>query len=310
MFRVYCALFLQLLLACGFVAPRGITAKSPGEQDTPAIREDMVKVPVVVRDKQGRLVSDLAQEEIYLSENGYRQAIESFSWQPLIPLTLGLLIDNSGSRRSAKLRAEQEAARAFLRLVVRPGNSVFLIRFDDDPHPLGDLTSDIAQLEMTIDAIYSLNPYGGSAIWDTIALALREKIGNRNGRKAVVIITDGVDRYSRTTFEEVLDLARRTQAVIHPILTPTGDWWDDQLGTRGKLEQLAKKTGTRTFIVRKEAEYRKALENIAEELRGYYLLGFYPSNSKKADRFREIKVKVTRPGLKVLAPEGYYKPGH
>ncbi len=299
--------------------PQGKAPAATQEAQQPIrVQVALVNLFATVRDKKKRLVPDLTKDDFRISEDGQPQKIEFFSRETSLPITLGLLIDTSGSEE-AMLGAEQEAGSRFLARVLRKSDLAMVITFDVDVDLLSDFTSDRGQLERAIHRARINAPRtpatvrgplppgfgsGGTNFYDAVYLACREKLAGEAGRKALVILTDANDTGSKVRLEEALEAAQRTDTVIH-ILVISDPYYG---ANEGVAKKLAEETGGRAIVVHSEKKLEEAFDQIAEELRTEYTLGYYPTNSARDGRFRKIKTETTRPDLRVLARKGYYAP--
>ena len=293
------------------------------DQQNPTIKAEvaLVNIFATVRDKQKRIMPSLTKEDFRIFENDQEQKIAFFSAEKTLPVTLGLLIDTSGSEQN-RLPAEQEAATAFLNRVLRKGDEAMVISFDVDVDLLSDFTDDRAQLDRAIRSarinapmVSMTNPgplppesrtrgLRGTAFYDAIWTACGDKLATEAGRKALVIITDADDQGSKVRVEEAIEAAERTNTVVHILLVH-----DPGFGWRPDIaHKLADTTGGRVIEVSSAKHLQEAFDQISEELRAEYTLGYYPTNPKRDGTFRKIKVEATDKDLKVLARKGYYAP--
>ncbi len=321
LFSIFCVTVLATLLpsAAHIAAQSGPQGKPPSktEQNPPTIRVSvaLVNVFATVRDGHKRIVPGLTQDDFKIFEDSQPQKIESFSRETALPITLGLLIDTSGSE-SAMLGAEQEAASRFLSKVLRKTDEAMVISFDTDVDLLADWTSDRATLEhgihkARINAAGSGGPVTpgpfptgpkGTNFYDAVYLACTEKLASEAGRKALVILTDANDNGSKMRVEDAVQAAQRTDTVVHVLLV-----YDPREGANeGVAKKLAEETGGRMIVVRSEKKLEEAFQEISEELRTQYVLGYYPTNSARDGGFRKIKVETTGKDQHVLARKGYY----
>ncbi len=298
------------------------TQGKPGAEPQDPQRPIRVEVGLVnlfasVRDKKKHLITDLKQEEFRISEDGQGQKIAYFSHETSLPITLGLLIDTSGSE-AAMLGTEQAAASQFLGRVLRKNDLAMVMSFDLDVDLLSDFTSDHDQLERAIGrarinapstpvTVQGPLPQGskGTNLYDAVYLAAREKLSSEAGRKAMVILTDAEDNGSKMRLEDALEAAQRSDTVIHVLLV-----YDPRFGSNeGVAKKLAEETGGRLIVVHNNPrKLEEAFEELSQELRSQYTLGYYPSNAARDGRFRKVKVETTRNDLRVLARKGYYSP--
>ena len=284
----------------------------------PALKKtvNLVNLFATIRDKNKRIVGDMKQEDFRVFEDGGEQKIAFFSKEVTMPITLGLLIDTSGSEQN-RLGAEQEAASRFLERVMKKGDEAMVISFDLDVDLLADFTDDRAQIERAINkarigAVSGgvVTPgtipsnTGGTHFYDAVYLACNDKLVTEAGRKALVIITDAQDEGSRLRLEEAIEAAQRTDTVVHVLLVhdPGYSWRPDV------AKKLSDETGGRTIEVSSEKRLTEAFDQISEELRSQYTLGYYPTNAAKDGRFRRVKVETANKDYRVLTRKGYYAP--
>jgi VWFA-related protein len=279
---------------------------------------NLVNIFATVRDKNKRIVGDLKQEDFKITEDNQDQKIAFFSKEVTLPITLALLLDTSGSEQFM-LGAIQEAGGSFLRRVLRKGDEALVMSFDTDVDLLSDFTDDRAQLDRAVHRARinvstrggMINPgpvptsnVTGTALYDAIYLACSEKLNTEAGRKAIVIVTDAQDEGSKVRIEEAVEAAQRTDTVIHVILVA-----DPHYGANsGAARKLADETGGRVLSASSDKKLMQAFDEISEELRSQYTLGYYPSNSALDGKFRKIRVETANHDLKVLARKGYYAP--
>jgi VWFA-related protein len=304
----------------GALAQSGQQGKPPAktDQNPPTIRiqVSLVNIFATVRDGKKRIIPGLTQDDFKIFEDGQEQKIASFSRETALPITLGMLIDTSGSEE-AMLGAEQQAASRFLDKVLRKSDEAMVISFDTDVDLLADWTSDRDTLERGIrKARISAAGVGGPVtpgpfptrgakgtnFYDAVYLACNEKLASEVGRKALVILTDAFDNGSKIRVEDAIQAAQRTDTVVHILLVG-----DPRGGVNeGVAKKLTDETGGRTIVVHSEKKLNEAFEEISEELRTQYVLGYYPINTARDGGFRKIKVESTGKDQKVLARKGYY----
>jgi VWFA-related protein len=291
------------------------------QQQAPVIRTqvNLVNLFVTVRDKSKRIVTDLKQDDFKVAEDGQPQQIAFFSKEVTLPITLAMLLDTSGSEQFM-LGAIQDAGGRFVDRVLRKGDEALVMSFDSDVDLLSDFTDDRGQLDRAIRKARINTPSGGSiasnpgpigsrqitgtALYDAIYLACNEKLNTEAGRKAIVIVTDAQDEGSKVRLEEAIEAAQRTDTVVHILLVG-----DSRFGINsGVAHKITDETGGRTIAVNSEKHLAEAFDQISEELRSQYTLGYYPSNTTHDGKFRKIKVEMSNHDLKVLARKGYYAP--
>jgi VWFA-related protein len=306
-------------VSCLLGAPAMPQEPAPAQGGTIKTRVNLVNIFATVRDKNKRIVGDLKQDDFKLIEDNQDQKIAFFSKEVNLPITLALLLDTSGSEQDM-LGAIQEAGSSFLNRVLRKGDEALVMSFDSDVDLLSDFTDDRAQLSRAIRRARINIPGGGTiagnpgpigsqqitgtALYDAIYLACGDKLNTEAGRKAIVIVTDAQDEGSKVRIEEAIEAAQRTDTVIHIMLVA-----DPRYGANyGAAKKLADETGGRVISANSEKKLMQAFDEISEELRSQYTLGYYPSNAALDGKFRKIKIEMANHDLKVLARKGYYAP--
>jgi len=323
--RVWKRLGVPALACCAALAmATPAVPQGQGQAQTPpTIKTEvsLVNLFATVRDKNKRVVTDLKQENFKIFEDGHEEKIAFFSREMMLPITLGLLLDTSGSEQNM-LGAIQGAGSRFMRRVMRKGDEAMIISFDTDVDLLSDFTDDRSILDRAINKARINTPGGGyaggnpgpigsgnvtgTALYDAIYLACGEKLNGEAGRKAIVIVTDADDQGSKVKIEEAIESAQRTDTVIHVLLVA-----DPRYGANGgAARRLADDTGGRVIYVSSEKKLEEAFDQISEELRSQYTLGYYPTNNSRDGKFRKIKLDVDNHDFKVLARKGYYAPRH
>jgi len=318
---------MKVLLVCtawGMALGTALPALSqePAQQQAPVIRTqvNLVNLFVTVRDKSKRIVTDLKQEDFKVLEDSQAQQIAFFSKEVTLPITLGMLLDTSGSEQYM-LGAIQDAGGRFVDRVLRKGDEALVMSFDSDVDLLSDFTDDRGQLDRAIRKARINVPSGGSvasnpgpigsrqitgtALYDAIYLACNEKLNTEAGRKAIVIVTDAQDEGSKVRLEESIEAAQRTDTVVHILLVADPHFGG---GNGGVAHKITDETGGRTIVVNSEKHLAQAFDQISEELRSQYTLGYYPTNAAHDGKFRKIKVEMSNHDHKVLARKGYYAP--
>jgi VWFA-related protein len=286
------------------------------------VQTSVVNLFATVRDGHHALMPGLAKEDFKIFEDGQDQKVAFFSKEVNMPITMGMLIDTSGSQQDV-LGAEQEAASRFVHHVLRKDDEAMVLSFDVDVDLLADFTQDTGLLERAIRRTVinapgsAVNtgpvalPPGGTNLYDAIYLACHDRLATEAGRKAVVILTDAEDTGSKLKLQDAIEAAQRADTVIHILLLSDEAFYFHAgmgYGGAGVAKKLAEETGGRVIEVRSEKDLEKAFDVLSEELRTQYVLGYYPSNATHDGGFRKIKVETTRSGLKVLARRGYYAP--
>jgi VWFA-related protein len=279
---------------------------SQQEIPTVRVRTDEINVVFTVVDKDGRFVRDLKQEQFKILDNHLPpQRILDFRAQTDLPLYVGLLIDSSNSIRD-RFQFEKDAISEFLYDIIRPkSDAAFILAFDEQWELTQDFTGDLDKLR---NAVKSIGAGGGTALWDAVFYACREKLMKepaRNAvRRAIILVSDGEDNASRVYREEAIDMAQRAEVIIYTISTSLMG-----MHTKGddNLKLLAESTGGRAFFPTKLDDVSAAFRDIQDELRSQYSVSYRAENLVPNGQFRPIQITANK-GLKVRAKKGYYVP--
>ena len=278
-------------------------------QDAEPVFSSAVKVVSIiasVRDSQGRLIHDLAKEELTVSENGVPQEIRYFSRDTDLPLTLGILVDTSMSQEKV-MSEERAASLRFIDRVLREDKDQFFIgRFDMSVAFPQRLTASRDKLEKAL--IFVDTPTraelrrqsgGGTLLYDCVASASKDILAKRQGRKALIILSDGGENGSDATLEDSINAAQLADTMIYSILFG---------GTEGRgiLQKMSKETGGDYFEVTKKKSIMEIFDTIQEELRGQYSLGYVSSLPVRISEFRNLKLAAKRKGLTVQCRTRYW----
>ncbi len=327
--RVVCGFFTVLMLALPLAAQQ-----NPPDQDQTAqtfkVQVNVVNVFFNVKDKHGALIPNLTKDDFELFEDGRPQTIKYFSAETNQPLTLGMMIDSSGSQERV-LAMEKEVGADFLRSVLGSRDLAFVISFDVQVELLQDLTNSQRDLRDALDSARINTGGGGGSVpgmgggpfpthgipkgtllYDAVYLAAHDVLGHEVGRKAMILLTDGQDQGSRTTIREAVEAAQKADTQIYVLLcADRGFYGSGGFGYEGDrdMKQLVEDTGGRVIDVgNKPEKLKEAFDQIQNELRSQYSIG-YTSDDQKADgSFRKIELKVKKEGYKVQARKGYYAP--
>lgn len=292
----------------------GSAATAPpanGDDDVPLTtitkRVDEVNVVFTVTDKRGKFVKDLKQNDFQVMDDSRQGAIRSFRSETNLPLRVGLLIDASNSVRD-RFKFEQQAAIEFLNQIIRANfDRGFVIGFDTTPEVTQDFTDNT---ELLSKGIHMLRPGGGTAMYDAIYYACRDKLmaydkSNVATRRAIILLSDGEDNQSRVSREEALEMAQKAEVIIYAISTNTSG-----LKLRGDkvLEYFAEQTGGRAFFPFKIQDVSDAFSQIQDELRSQYALSYKPADFQFNGKYHKIDILADNKKYKVRARKGYYAP--
>jgi VWFA-related protein len=292
------------LLLLPLIALVSLASQRPDDDERIRVEVDAVNVLVTVIDKKsGQFIKTLSKEHFTVSEDGVEQEITNFSRQTNLPLTIALCIDTSSSVK-LKLEFEKEAALDFLYTIMRPTDKVLLAEFDTGVTLLHDFTSNPNDL---VNEIKKLRAGGGTSLYDAIYLIAEQKMLYESGRRTMVILSDGSDLTSTTSFVSALRMAQRAELAIYALSTTRFGADIDHDGDNA-LKQLTENTGGRTFFPYSNSQFSKAFNEIQEELRSQYNLAYVPTNKKEDGSFRKIRVKIDHGNITVRHRKGYFAP--
>ena len=263
-----------------------------------SVQVELVELPVVVLDDHDLPVVGLEQSDFTVYEDGQKVEVEGFGTTADLPLSLAIAVDTSGSMVE-EFDDVKQALRGFADALLEEDDAVVLIRFAWDATVEVAWTEDVRQIKGRFDRF---QPDGGTSLHDAVVRSL-EQFRGRRGRQAVVLLTDGEDTTSRTGWSVAERCAHTMRVPIFPIGLGLGSL---DFSSRGGLKSLAAETGGEAFFPKSVEELPAVYARIAELLRSQYLLWYPSPSSKPLEEFREIKVEVARPGLKVQTIRGYY----
>jgi VWFA-related protein len=315
------------------------------QQPQISVEVKVVNVLATVRDKHGQIVSNLGKDDFELEEDGRPQTIAYFTRETDLPLTLGLLVDTSESQRRV-LDQERSASRSFIDDMLRVDkDKAFVIHFDREVELLQDLTSSRQKLESALDLLGapqlvrnggggsggSRQQYGGGTLlYDAVYLASDEVMKKQQGRKALIVLSDGVDHGSKEPLVDAIMTAQRADTVVYSILfadeqqyqSPFGGFGGPGMGRHGGggghrypqqerpdgkkiLERIFRESGGRLFEVSKKQPIEQIYTSIAEELRNQYSIGYTPGPDV-APGYHKIHLATKQKDMTVQARDGYY----
>jgi len=291
------------------------TTTEPGQEKPEVINVRRVRLPITVLDKRGQFVSGLAQNDFQILEDKVPQQIDSFTSEESnnLPLYVAVLMDTSPST-AGKLKFEQESAMNFIQTVVRPRKDrVLFATFDDRVTLRQDFTD---RLELLDRAVFAIKKTGEkTALYDAIWQFCDEKMRSAQGRRALVVITDGEDTYSRADINDAIDIAQRTETTLFAISTKAGlssavpGVESGQVKDRGDkdLDRLCEETGGMAFFTGDMLSLERSFSKIAKELRSQYLITYRPTNDRYDGSYRRVDVKLSNghENLKLRTKRGY-----
>jgi VWFA-related protein len=315
--------------------PRTPSSDSNDQSQDQSVETLKVNVEVVqlffnVKDKHGALIPNLTKDNFDLFEDSQAQTIKYFKAETDLPLTLGILIDSSGSQMRV-LDMEKEVGASFLESTLRQKDEAFVISFDVDITLLQDFTNSVSRLRHALNEAKintggvgcgggPIGPQGpipcsstgqrGTALYDAVYLASHDEFSHEVGRKAMILLTDGEDEGSRLKIKDAIEAAQKADAICYVLLiADRGFYGMGGLGYSGDTEmrKLTEETGGRMINVgNKIDKLRDAFNQISEELRSQYNIGYVPTNSTRDGSFRKVEIKPKKGDYKIQARSGYY----
>src|ERR1700761_4533224 len=294
--------------------PPASTAPAQQEQNpetqTLKVNVNLVDLYFSVRDKSG-YVTGLHQQDCGLWEDGQQQTIKNFTQEKNLPLTIGILLDTSGSQKNV-LPLEQDSGARFLSEVLKPKDEAFLISFDVNVDLLADYTNSARELKRAIDKA-TINAASSSAgvpgigggpfptsnprgtlLYDAVYLAAHDKLRSETGRKVIVILTDGGDQGSQETIKSAIEAAQKANAIAYVILIADRGFYMSQGAIytgSSQMDQLARETGGRVINVGNNGrKLEDAFDQIQDELRTQYLASYTPLNKDADGKFRKLDI--------------------
>ena len=309
---------LPVTLVCAALLGQDATA--------PSIKVDIDVVNILfnVRDKKAGLIGNLEKDAFTVFEDGKQQEIKYFNRETDQPLTIGLLIDVSASQMNL-IDIEKNAAYQFFGSVLRKQDLAFLISFGADAELLQDYTNSPKLLRAGLDGLHVNSSVGGlhpgpvptvykpkgTILYDAVVLASADQLKGQVGRKALVLITDGEDQGSTYSIKQAVEAAQRADALIYGFYYVDRQFYS-QGGlvfggvSDGALRQLSEDTGGHVFHVDRKMTLQNAFEQLQNELRSQYAIGYTPSNPAKDGTFRHIEIRTGNKDWKVQTRKGYF----
>ena len=270
------------------------------------VNVNLVRVVATVKTQAGQIVGTLRKDDFEVYDRGVKQEVAVFEHQTEQKLSVILMVDTSGST-AKDLKYEADSAARFLRVLLSEGNpedSVALYSFNYEVREQHAFTHSYKALEARLKLLHG---EAGTALYDAVLLGAQH-LEPREGRKVIVIVTDGGNTFSKSTIEQALEAAQLADAVIYPVVViPITNDAGRNIGGEHALQIMAERTGGRTFLPALGADLDQAFSEIVTELRTQYLLGFYPKDAPlNKNPFHELQVRARRPDLRVSARNGYY----
>ena len=306
----------------------GSSQKSDDSQEpttTLKINVNVVQLFFNVKDKHGALIPNLTKNDFEIAEDGKPQTIKYFTAESNLPLTLGIMIDSSGSQRNV-IDMEKQVGGAFLRQILTDKDEAFIISFDITVDLLQDFTRDTHRLQAALDKAKVNVDYTsggipgmgggpvpqrgnspGTLLYDAIYLSSHDMLSKEVGRKAMIILTDGQDEGIRLKIQDAIEASQKADAIVYVLLcADRGFYGGFGYSGEGDMRKLTEQTGGRVINVgNKFDKLKQAFDQIASELRSQYNVGYTPTNEKKDGTFRKIEIK-NKQNYKIQARSGYY----
>lgn len=304
--------------------PASTAAAQPRDDqavETLKVNVNLVNVYFSVRDKDG-FITNLHKDDCSIFEDRVPQTIKNFTQEKKLPLTIGILLDTSGSQQNV-LPLEQQSGAEFLKDVLTPKDEAFLISFDINVDLLSDYTNNPRELKRAIDKATINTGAGtgsvtgngnprGTLLYDAVFLAAHDKLRQEAGRKVIVMLTDGGDQGSQETLKSAIEAAQKANTIVYVILIADRGFYGGGFGINladtgaAEMDRLAKETGGRVINVGNNGKkLEDAFNQIQDELRTQYLASYTPTNSKVDGTFRTLNISCQK-GQKVQARKGYY----
>ena len=292
--------------------------------ETLKINVNVVQLFFNVKDKKGALIPNLTKDDFQISEDGTPQTVKYFTAESNLPLTLGIMIDSSGSQRNV-LDMEKEVGASFLRQILTEKDEAFVISFDISVDLLQDFTRDVHRLQAALNKAKVNVDYTsggipgmgggpvpthnapGTLLYDAVYLAAHDMLAKEVGRKAMILLTDGQDEGSRLRIQEAIEAAQKADSIVYVLLCADRGFYGG-IGYFGEsdMRKLTEQTGGRVINVgNKMDKLREAFDQIAAELRSQYNIGYTPTNTKQDGSYRKLEIKCKQ-NYKIQARSGYY----
>jgi VWFA-related protein len=296
-------------------------------QDDPTtlkVEVNLVNLLFNVRDKKGGLVGSLNKDDFKVFEDGKEQQVKYFNRETDLPLTIGLLIDVSASQMNL-IEIEKNAASQFFGTVLRKQDLAFLISFGEDSELLQDYTNSPKLLRAGLDGLQVSSGVGGfgpgpvptisqprgTVLYDAVYVASADQLKGQVGRKVLVLITDGEDEGSKYKISQAIEAAQKADAIIYGFYyVDRGFYMSRGMifagGSDSALRQMSEDTGGHVFHIDRKTTLQQAFDELQEEMRSQYAIGYTPTNPAKDGTFRKIEIRTGNKDWKVQARKGYY----
>lgn len=295
--------------------------------ETLKVNVDVVQLFFNVKDKKGALIPSLTKDDLQIFEDGQPQTIKYFTAESDLPLTLGILIDTSGSQQRV-LQMEQEVGGSFLNQILRDKDEAFVLNFDVEVNLLQDFTNSTRRLRSALNSTKINAPPDncsgmpgqgggplpchstpkGTLLYDAVYLASHDELAKEVGRKAMILLTDGEDQGSQLKVKDAVEAAQRSDSIVYVLLCADRGFYGG-FGYSGDrdMRKLTEETGGRVIDVGNKIDKLKdAFDQIARELRSQYNIGYVSTNRVKDGAFRKVEIRPKNSAYKIQARSGYY----
>lgn len=269
-----------------------------GTRFSQEIEVNLVELPVSVVDSGGAAITDLQQTDFRVLEEGKLQKITSFGYSSNLPISVGILVDHSGSMKP-RLDGARKAAIAFFEDIITPRDRAFFGAFAWDPSNISPFVSNVEALKSQVVSMPEAE--GGTALYDAIVSGLY-RFRSLSGRKALVMVSDGEDTVSRLTYDDMLKYVRASRVPIYFIGIGISAL---NFTATSRMKNIAAETGGVAYFIRNVEDLSSTYEALEAELRSQYLIGYYAESTRKDDKYRTVEVQTTRDGAKVRTIRGY-----
>jgi len=333
--QIFGALFLLGMLV-GFPAaegqqlalPTGQTQSQSEDQDqsveTLKVNVNVVQLFFNIKNKKGALIRGLTKDDLEILEDGKPQTIKYFAAESNLPLTLGILIDSSGSQERV-LQMEKKVGGEFLNEILRDQDLAFAISFDVNVNLLQDFTNSVdvlktalnsARIDITGGRIAGARYPGGNVpvvlrgtlLYDAVYLASNDELSQQVGRKALILLTDGEDQGSQMRITDAIEAAQKSGSIIYVLLCADRKFYGSgEYSGKGKMTKLTEETGGRVIVVGNKSDKLKgAFNQIANEFRNQYSIGYTPTNTALDGTLRKVEIHAKNKSYKIQARTAYY----
>jgi VWFA-related protein len=296
--------------------------------ETLKVNVNVVQLFFNVKDKRGALIPNLTKNDFEVAEDGKPQTVKYFAAESNLPLTIGMMIDSSGSQRNV-IEMEKEVGGAFLRQILTDKDEAFVISFDITVDLLQDFTRDPKRLQAALNKAKVNTDFSsggipgmgggpvpqrgnspGTLLYDAVYLSSHDMLSKEVGRKAMILLTDGQDEGSRLKIQDAIEASQKADAIVYVLLCADRGFYGG-FGYSGEsdMRKMTEQTGGRVINVgNKFDKLKEAFDQIAAELRSQYNIGYTPTNSNRDGTYRKIQIKTKDNSHKIQARAGYYAP--